>query len=233
MTSQNFSKILPLAINPVIKRWKYWLSTVLPYKSMEGSKEILDAEYSSGIWDYLRMVNELPRFSVVVGYCHHHKKAGKILEIGCGEGILQERLCPSKYSLYVGVDISTEAIRLASHKQDEKTYFVSEDACIYSPTERFDIIVFNECLEYFDDPMNVVRRYERFLENDGIFIVSMFVGISTVRSRRIWKMLESVYKPEAETCVSTKSGFTWTINTFVPSRSKCQTLAQSRPSASV
>lgn len=180
----------------------------------------MEAEYSSGAWDYLRGLDELARFSVVVGYCHHFKKIGTLLEIGCGEGILQEKLCPSKYSRYVGVDISPEAIRRASQKQDEKTFFVSEDASIYSPDERFDIIVFNECLEYFDDPLSIVRRYEPFLEKDGIYIVSMFVGIDTVRTKRIWKMLESAYTSEVETQVSNKSELSWIIKVFIPSKGK-------------
>jgi 2-polyprenyl-3-methyl-5-hydroxy-6-metoxy-1,4-benzoquinol methylase len=204
----------------VINRYKLWFSLISPYKPMNGSKEILNIEYSSGMWDYLRELNELSRFSVVVGYCHYFKKKGRLLEIGCGEGILQERLCPSRYSRYVGIDISAEAISRASHKQDEKTFFVIEDASIYSPDERFDMIVFNECLEYFNDPLSLVRRYECFLEEDGIYIISMFVGVDTVRTKRIWKMLESVYTATAETQVSTKSGFSWIIKVFIPSRYK-------------
>lgn len=187
---------------------------------MAGGQELLKREYLSGAWDYLRELDELPRFSVVAGYCHHFKEKGKILEIGCGEGILQERLCPSKYSRYAGVDISPEAIRRAAYKQDEKTFFVCEDANIYTPEEPFDAIVFNECLEYFDEPLRIVRRYESFLEQDGIFIVSMFVGIDTVRTKRIWKMLEAAYTAEVEARVSNKKGWSWIIKVFIPSKGK-------------
>jgi SAM-dependent methyltransferase len=194
----------------------YGSSALLPYRPMNGRKEILETEYSNGMWDYLRGSNELARFSVVVGYCHHFKAQGTILELGCGEGILKERLCPLKYSRYVGVDISSEAIRRASNKQDEKSSFVSEDARVYNPNQLFDVIVFNECLEYFKDPLSLVRRYERFLEKNGAFIVSIFVGTDTVRSKRIWKMLDSVYSTEAETRVSTKPGYSWIIKVFMP-----------------
>ena len=67
------------------------LSLVLPYRSIPGSREVLDCEYKSGSWDYLRGPEELPRFSIVAGYCHHFRPNSAILEIGCGEGILQER----------------------------------------------------------------------------------------------------------------------------------------------
>jgi 2-polyprenyl-3-methyl-5-hydroxy-6-metoxy-1,4-benzoquinol methylase len=187
---------------------------------MDGNKEVLEAEYTSGMWDYLRELNELARFSVVVGYCHFFKEKGAILEIGCGEGILQERLCPSRYSRYVGVDISTEAISRASHKQGEKTFFVREDANIYSPDEQFDVIIFNECLEYFSNPLGLVRRYECFLEKDGIYIISMFVGINTGRTKHIWKMLDAVYTTETEVQVSLQPGFSWIIKVFIPSKCK-------------
>lgn len=195
----------------VINTWKVWFSAMLPYRPMNGDKELLEAEYSSGVWDYLRGLHELARFSVVVGYCHHFKDNGTILEIGCGEGILQERLCPLKYSRFVGIDISAEAINRASRKQDQRTSYIREDARIYHPNEQFDVIVFNECLEYFEDPLSLVRRYERFLQRDGVYIVSMFVGINTARTKKIWRMLESVYSVKAETRVSTQLGYTWII----------------------
>ena len=199
---------------PVISMSSRWLSAVLPYAPMKGSRDLLNSEYSQGHWDYLRNLNELSRFSVVVGYCHYFHPGGRILEIGCGEGILQERLCSSNYKRFVGVDISDEAIRRAFQKQDEKTVFVREDAAVYTPDDQFDIIVFNESLEYFRDPLGTVKRYAHFLDQSGILIVSMYVGIDTVRTKRIWRQLEAVYTPKAETMVSTQPGYSWVIKVY-------------------
>ena len=191
-----------------------WLSTLLPYQPMTGGRDLLNAEYAKGDWDYLRHLTELSRFSVVAGYCHYFHPGAKILEIGCGEGILQERLYSASYERFVGVDISDEAIRRASQKEDEKTIFVREDATVYIPNDTFDIIVFNESLEYFRDPLSTVQRYQHFLEPTGIFIISMFVGMETVRTKRICKLLETVYRPKAETTVSTQSGYSWVIKVY-------------------
>lgn len=196
---------------------KKQLSAILPYQPMKGEKEVLETEYAKGSWDYLRNINELPRFSIVAGYCHYFNEMGTILEIGCGEGILQEKLNPDKYKRYVGIDISEEAIRRAAHKQDEKNGFQAEDASTFIPSEKFDIIVFNECLEYFDDPQKLVKRYEPFLEKNGIFIVSMFAGTDTVRTKRIWRILESVYSVKAKATVSTRYSYFWNIKVLVPS----------------
>jgi SAM-dependent methyltransferase len=200
----------------VVNLCKRGLSALLPYRPMDGRRQALDAEYSNGLWDYLREVEELSRFSVVVGYCHHLKNRGSILEIGCGEGILQERLNKILYSRYVGVDISPEAISRAAHKADENTWFIAEDANSYVPNERFDIIIFNECLEYFANPLSLVRRYESFLKDDGIYIVSLFVGVDTARTKKIWKMLDSIYPSETETRVSNKKKYTWMIKVYMP-----------------
>jgi 2-polyprenyl-3-methyl-5-hydroxy-6-metoxy-1,4-benzoquinol methylase len=198
----------------VIRKGKRSLSALLPYQPMKGGREILNLEYSKGDWDYLRNLNELSRFSVVVGYCNYFHPRGKILEIGCGEGILQERLYSSNYERFVGVDISDEAIRRASQNTDEKTIFIREDATKFTTDDRFDIIIFNESLEYFRIPLSEVQRYERFLEENGVFIISMFVGTDTSRTKRIWNQLETVYTPKAETKVSTQPGFSWIIKVY-------------------
>ncbi|MEA2562768.1 MAG: hypothetical protein QOH06_4272 [Acidobacteriota bacterium] len=198
----------------MMKTIRRGLSLVLPYQKMRGGREKMDSDYARGKWDYLRGIEELGRFSVLVGYCHFLKPGGRILEIGCGEGILQERLDPARYSRFVGVDVSAEAIQRA--KSDDKTSFVCADATTWEPGEMFDLIVFNECLEYFDDPLAAVRHYEPSLAPGGAFLVSMFAGIETARTLRIWKWLESVYAVEDTTRVTNKAGYTWVLKVLRP-----------------
>jgi SAM-dependent methyltransferase len=194
------------------------LSLVLPYRKMRGGREKMDSDYAHGKWDYLRGLDELGRFSILVGYLHFLKPGGRILEIGCGEGILQERLDPARYARYLGVDISAEAIRRAASRtaDDGRISFVCADAAAWQPDERFDLIVFNECLEYFDDPLGVVRRYEPGLVPGGLFLVSMFTGVDTARTRRIWKWLESVYAVEDRTRVTNRAGLSWILEVLRP-----------------
>lgn len=192
------------------------LSLVLPYTKMRGGREKMDSDYAHGKWDYLWGISESGRFSILVGYCHLLKPGGRILEIGCGEGMLQARLDPARYSRYMGADISAEALRRASERANGKTSFVCADAATWEPGETFDVIIFNECLEYFDDPVALVRRYEPSLAPDGVFLVSMFAGIETARTVRIWKWLEAVYTVEDATRVANKDGLTWVLKVLRP-----------------
>jgi 2-polyprenyl-3-methyl-5-hydroxy-6-metoxy-1,4-benzoquinol methylase len=204
-------------VRPAYQRARKLVTRVLPYRKLPGGSDALDAEYARGAWDYLWSVDELARFGVVIAYCHYLHASAHILELGCGEGILRARMDASKVGRFVGVDISHEAItRATATVPDEATTFVCADAATYLPDEAFDIIVFNECLEYFDDPAALVRRYETWLRPDGAFVVSMFDGRHTARSRRIWKGLDDVYGPADAARVRNRNDDSWTIKTYRP-----------------
>ena len=194
-----------------------WLTRVLPYRPMRGGRAVLDAQYAAGDWDYLRDASELSRFSVVAGYCHHLKRGGSILEIGCGEGVLADSLDKGKYTRYLGVDVSAEAVTRAARRQDAKTTFVAEDAMQLQVDTPFDVVVFNECLEYFADPRELVRKYEASLEPGGLFIASIFDGIDTARSVKIWRMLRGRYDEIAATRLKNEQGYAWSIKVLRPS----------------
>lgn len=173
-----------------------------------------EARYASGLLKKYRGLDEVARYGVIVGYCSYFKQPPAILDIGCGEGILQERLHHS-YERYVGIDYSDEAIRRASGKQDEKTVFIAADASSHSLDEGFDIIVFNECLYYLEDPLAIVRKYESTLQADGIFVVSMYEHL---KSHKIWEILDAHYAEVDDVRVVQEKKTTWTIKVFVPSR---------------
>ena len=174
-------------------------------------KKVWDSEYKSGKWNYLKQLDELAHYSIIVGYFNYLKAGGSILDVGCGEGILQERLSPYAYSKYVGIDISDEAINQASQKKDKKTFFIRAETNIYT-TESFDAIVFNESLYYFDDPLKVLKEFELSLNRDGIFIISMYKG---ARGGLVEK-LKSSYTFLDETNVTNKLGASWICMVLQP-----------------
>lgn len=175
-----------------------------PYKV---SQQEWESQYQSGRWEYLRQLNELAHYSIIAGYFYYLKSGGSLLDIGCGEGLLQERLGSGSYSHYIGIDLSAGAIARAAHKNDTKTQFICTDVNGYIPGQCFDAIVFNEVLYYFDEPLNVLKQYESYLNKDGVFIISMFMN---EKAPAIWNQLESFYQVlDGTKLTNIKSGNSW------------------------
>jgi len=147
-------------------------------------------------------------YSLIVGYTHFLKKGGSILDVGCGEGILYERLCKGHYSRYLGIDVSTVAIGRVSDKNDEKHQFVAARIEDFRTDEKFDVIIFNECLYYMEEPLKTLRHYEGFLSKNGLFIVSMNKATETWK---IWKQIEKHYSIRDVVSVSNAKGVCWII----------------------
>jgi 2-polyprenyl-3-methyl-5-hydroxy-6-metoxy-1,4-benzoquinol methylase len=198
-----------------VQHWaKRWMSAVLPYCPMDGRS--LDAEYAAGAWDYLRGPTEVARFAVIAGYIQYFKRGARVLELGCGEGLLPERLHAEACSRYLGVDVSVEAITRACRRQGPRVSFVTADADAFVTSEQFDVIVFSECLEYFADPLSTVRRYDSALLPGGLLMISMFAGLDTRRTTKIWKRLKTAYRFKVETDVTDRSGYSWHIAVAEP-----------------
>jgi len=176
------------------------------------AKDVWEEQYRRGHWELMRGLDELARYSVIAGYLHQLKPGGSVLDVGSGEGLLRDHLIPYGYARYHGIDLAEAAIAQAAPRRDERTTFAGADAETYVPPGRFDAVVFNECVYYFNDPVGSVRRYEPHLEEGGCFVVSTF------RSRRadvIAKRLEEIYPLLEETAITNRKG-TWVVRIFKP-----------------
>ena len=179
-----------------------------PYRKPDISQERWEQEYRDGCWSHLHNARELAHYSVITGYYTHYRPGGSLLDVGCGEGVLQRRLCALGYVRYLGIDSSQEAIGRAQTERDARTEFRCADAETFTPQERFDVIVYNEVLYYLKDPVNVVRRLAHALNPEGVAIVSMLRWTS---SRRIWRSLERTVRIEDGITVTHRNVGTWDI----------------------
>lgn len=173
-------------------------------------KDAWEAQYREGGWDFMRRLDELARYSVIAGYLHALAPGGSVLDVGGGEGILVDHLRPFGYSRYLGVDLSEAAVEQGAGRRDEKTAFAAADAEAFVPEGRWDAVVFNECVYYFEDPVGTVARYKGFLAPGGVLVVSTF------RSRRadvIAARLKEAHELLEETSVSNRKG-TWVVRIF-------------------
>lgn len=162
-------------------------------------------QYAAGDWAWLARPGELARYSILAGYALQLKPGGKLLDVGCGEGLLRDRLHPRAFAQYVGIDFE-EPIRRASERVDEQTRFFAADMNFFVPDLTFDTIVFNESLYLFRNVAEGIMRYESFLAPGGVFLVSMHGGEKT---QEIWSLLADRYAPIDEVTITNRDGAMW------------------------
>ncbi len=134
-----------------------------------------DEEYRNGRWAFLRDLPESGRYGVIGMWLSLTGAMSDVLDIGCGEGLLYERLQPMGIKRYVGVDLAPAALEIAN--TDPKIASLrAGDMHTFTPEENetFSAVVFNEVLHFADDPAAVVSRYVPFLKPDGVIAVSMY-----------------------------------------------------------
>jgi 2-polyprenyl-3-methyl-5-hydroxy-6-metoxy-1,4-benzoquinol methylase len=172
-----------------------------------------DRLFETGAYDRMSSGPERARYSVIVGHCEV-LRLHTILDVGCGQGVLAERLKRLDYERYVGLDISRTAIDEAQRdRPDPRNTYLTADATAFETEARFQLIVFNECLYYMEDPAAVVRHYLRFLEPGGRLIVSMY---DTLRSSTVWPLLDTLAAEES-TQIHSEGAASWTIKLMQPS----------------
>lgn len=144
-------------------------------------------QYGAGKWAYLRDPGELARYGILVAFCERLTPCRRVLDVGCGEGILRDLLRRGDDRRYLGIDVSEVAIEAARSRADADDEFRVADAETFATEERFDAVVLNESLYYFHDPLGQAARYLELTADGGALIVSMF---ESPRTRAILRALE-------------------------------------------
>ena len=144
-------------------------------------KPILDWDrmFADGDWDYLNDASEAARYALIAGYVHRRPTPIKLLDVGCGAGLLCRYLDHGRI-VYSGIDLSEAAIGQARETFGEADFSVS-DITQYQPPagQTFDVIVFNEVLPHVDDPVGSLDRYMGFLQPSGMMIISTYQNVNT------------------------------------------------------
>jgi SAM-dependent methyltransferase len=195
-------------VNPILSKLWRKLAGRFAYLPYVYSKTEWDKQYQTGRWDFLDGVAELAHHSVIAGYVKRFGLEKSVLDVCSGAGTLQGVLGEESYKYYLGVDISEEAIARTGSRQSSKTFFACADITRFTPDRSFDVIIFNECFYYLQDPLDTLSWYSKHLNDDGVFVVSMYVEIQT---RHIWNMLDALYLVEDEARVTNKAGTSWIV----------------------
>ena len=99
-----------------------------------------------------------------------------VLDAACGAGYAAPMFLEAGARSYLGIDISAEAVDLASQRYDVDAAisFVVDDACVFSHVREraFDLVVSFETIEHVPEPKRFLANVSRALRPGGIFIVS-------------------------------------------------------------
>ncbi|MGD0485613.1 MAG: class I SAM-dependent methyltransferase [Syntrophorhabdales bacterium] len=123
-------------------------------------------------------------------------EGGKVLDVGCGPGILIGRL--AERNRVVGLDISQEMIReCAVSLRGSGSVFLTgsaEDLPLRDTT--FDVVVGMGVLEYVADAHKALGEFSRVAKKGGMVVVSMLNKMSPYRlwERTGWGWTQSISK---------------------------------------
>jgi SAM-dependent methyltransferase len=92
----------------------------------------------------------------------------RILDVGCGDGLLLDRL--GAWGEAEGVE--SDATTLSPSAARRKIHLGPFDAS-YRPEKKFDLILFLDVLEHLDDPVAALRRANELLAPGGTIFVSV------------------------------------------------------------
>lgn len=110
----------------------------------------------------------------------------RVLEIGCGAGVLGRDLKTQGKAKYVcGVEIDPFAAEMAKKNLDLAISANIEHADLDLPLGSFDAIVFADVIEHLYDPWAALSNVTKYLKKDGVVIAS----IPNVRHYKIIKKL--------------------------------------------
>lgn len=174
-------------------------------------KSIWEQQYSDTTWDYLEGDDERGHYELITGFYRKYADGGSVLDIGCGKGVLYKYLSENTSlsgNAFTGIDISENAVKAAGQRF-EGVDFRMVDYQFQPVDKKYDVVIFNETLYYFNDPQETLKKC--FAENllpDGKLIVSM---CDYDKNEEIWAHIQNEYLVLDESETSNNKGQHWKV----------------------
>jgi 2-polyprenyl-3-methyl-5-hydroxy-6-metoxy-1,4-benzoquinol methylase len=164
----------------------------------------------------LNIVPEDGRYGVLMALLRRYEGKGPLLDVGCGDGLLEQWYRNFSGVKILAFDYSSAAVEHARTRRLLDVDFVCADSRTFQASEQFSTIVFNESLYYIDDYLGVMKDLSSRLQDNGVFVVSMHDGRIP---NRIWKNVLRSYKQLQGVAVKDEStGGLWRIRVLQPSK---------------
>jgi trans-aconitate methyltransferase len=134
-------------------------------------------QYRGGRWESLKRDIEHARYTKIIDLIKTHGASNpSILDLGSGEGVLNEKLNGFNFSYFLGIDFSSVSIKKANAKKFPNSEFEVADLHFFKPKKTFDIIIFNEAFYYIHNAKkeDVLKTMINHLNPGGILITSIY-----------------------------------------------------------
>jgi 2-polyprenyl-6-hydroxyphenyl methylase/3-demethylubiquinone-9 3-methyltransferase len=174
-------------------------------KILRSQRDRWNYQYERGQWEGLKGPDERERFEAIVAMIRRYAPGGNLLEMGCGEAVLEGYLRDEDFKSLVGVDIADVAIERARQVAGPKSTYFAADMNDFVPTGPFDAIVFTESINYLHNREQLLRKYIQYLVPGGKFIISVF---EFKQSPQIWREIETPLRVVDEVRTTNQRG-TW------------------------
>ena len=143
---------------------------------MNNNQEDLFDQYAYDWWNktgYYKLLHKLNPIRLKYIQSKYNIKGKKILDIGCGGGILTEELY-KKGALVTGIDSSHKSINIAkkhAKEQGFKINYLNESVFNITFKKEFDCIICFEMIEHINSPNDLLKKiFEVSKDNSSLFL---------------------------------------------------------------
>ena len=131
--------------------------------------------------------------NIAINYVHNDSKlidelldslfltnSHRILDLGCGKGIISEKLALRNKGEVVALDLSNEMLKYAKEKiKDPRVKFVNGDFYEFNDSP-FDAIICFDAYPHFMDVDGFVKKANELLKEDGLLAIIHDIGRGTL-----------------------------------------------------
>ena len=154
----------------------YYFFKKITYKD----HSLINEKFESYDFENLDKYENIYCYSTISAIINFQKKKQFILDVGCGTAPILKTLDDNKILKYKGIDFSKVAIKKAQKLANKKIIFECVDMLKFKSKEKYDIIIFSECLYYLRDNNQIeilIEKYDNYLNQNGQIIISGYFKV--------------------------------------------------------
>jgi 2-polyprenyl-3-methyl-5-hydroxy-6-metoxy-1,4-benzoquinol methylase len=129
--------------------------------------EVWDRGYAKGEHDHYEGVPDRSRYGAIAGYLGAVPGKLDILDIGCGTGVMRERIPDQIVGSYTGVDTAPSALAKARTRGFSDSVFLEN-----TPRRQFDAVIANDMLYLVPEIGSFLDHLKQLVRPGGLFVTS-------------------------------------------------------------